>query len=480
MKKYFWIIFFIFVVLFINAQTTLKGRLERHVYTLASDSLHGREAGSEYARMASEYIIRQWKEIGIEPYMENSYLQPFNDGEYRNIIGIINGNDSVLKNEYIVIGAHYDHLGYKKQDGETIIYNGADDNASGVAILTELARKLKNDQQKLNRSIILVAFDAEEIGLVGSTYFVDNPIVPLENIKLMLSVDMVGWFKTSGEVKYSGSGTIHNGKNILLNEELIPQGLNVVAQKFETSVFTATDTQAFAMKGIPTLAVTTGLKSPYHKPEDDADLIDYDGMELITEHLKNVIKTVSQDNEYKASGKVAKKHKSQSLFTFGVSANVGSNHHYYTAGTLDGKSATTFGAGLMSQVNFGAFAIRPEVHYDRSQAQHPAGKITTDNLTIPLSFVVQSKNTSFVGMDLFLGGYYSYKLSGKQAGENIDFENTYNRNEGGFSWGFGFYMRPLKIGFTSRIGLTDFTQHPNSDKAHIRNRTNYFTLTYMF
>jgi len=459
-----------------NAQNTLKERLEQHVYTLASDSLQGRKAGSEYARMVSEYIIKQFEEIGIKSYLDSSYLQVFGENKFQNVVGIIRGNDSTLTNEYIVIGAHYDHLGVK--NGK--IYNGADDNASGVAVLIELARMLKYNQENLKRNVILAAFDAEEIGLFGSTYFSNHPNTPLKNIKLMISIDMVGWYKASGKLKYVGSGTIKDGKDLILNEQLISEGLNIVAGKFETSVFTATDTQPFAVKGIPTLAVTTGLKSPYHKSKDEAHLIDYDGMVLITEHLKNIVETVSCDADYESSGKVAKKHRPLSKFTFGLSANIGSNYHHYTDGAINGKNAFSYGAGLMSQVNFGYFAIRPELYYDRIHAKYPAGKIATNNITVPLSLVFQLPDNNIAGVDFFLGGYYAYRFSGKQGGEIIDFDNTFNRDEGGLTYGFGLYMKPFKIGFVNRRALTNFTKHANADNAHIQNRTTYFTITYIF
>ncbi|MCL2683114.1 MAG: M20/M25/M40 family metallo-hydrolase [Bacteroidales bacterium] len=449
--------------------------MEQHVYTLAADSLQGRKAGTEYAQKAAAYIVKQFALIGIEPFGDTLFLQRFNDDMYRNVVGIIHGNDSILKNEYIIVGAHYDHLGVRNGD----VYNGADDNASGVATLIELARKLKNDQSNLKRSVILIAFDAEEIGLIGSTYFINHTEIPIENIKLMMSLDMVGWYKESGKVEYIGSGTIKGGKKIIENSQLVPEGLNVVAKKFETHIFAGTDTHPFAQKGIPTLAVSTGMKSPYHKPEDEAHLIDYDGMALITEHLKNLVEAVANDPDFKSSGRVAKKHRLNQKFEFGVSVNTGTNRHHYTAGAVTGKSTFSYGIGLMSQVNFGNFAIRPEVYYDKARAKYPAGTIATDNLTVPLSIVLKTAQQQ-AGADLFLGGYYTYRFDGKQGKEKIDFEHTFNRQEVGLTYGFSLYVKPFKIGFTGRRALTNFSQSSNANHAHLRNRAGYFTITYLF
>ena len=458
-----------------------KERLKQHVYTLASDELRGRRAGSEYARIAADYIVSQFEEIGIEPYFENTYLQPFKGnifsngtifkaGNHQNVAGIIRGNDPVLKDEYIVVGAHYDAIGVSFGN----INNGADDNASGTAALIELGRELQRNQSELGRSVILIAFDAEEWGLFGSAHYIFDPQAPLENIKLMIGVDMIGYYQAAGAVSYLGSGTMHRGDEIILSPEIIPQGLNVAAQKFETSPFSGTDTWSFALRKIPTLFVTTEarLKSPYHTPRDDAHLIDYDGMALITEHLTNVVLTFSRDADYESSGKIAQKHKIRERMRYGVTANAGHNYYRYTTGGSE-NAAFSFGAGVMSQINFGILGIRPEVFYDHIQAEHPAGITATHNLTVPLSLVLQTPAWYFMEMDLFAGGYYAYRFDGTQGGRPLDFENAFNRHEGGVTFGWGYYIKPFRIGNTTRIALTD--------SAHnIRNVTTYVTLNYTF
>ena len=174
--------------------------LEKHVYTLASDSLLGRGFGTEQGVKAAEYIADQDRSAGIEP-VNGSYFHPFNhrSGILNiagiNVAGIIPGNDPELKEEYIVLGAHYDHLGWKVKGGDTVVYNGADDNASGTATIIEIGRNMAANQGSLGRSIIIVAFDGEESGLIGSTHFVESSMVPPDKIKLMFSLDMVGMYK---------------------------------------------------------------------------------------------------------------------------------------------------------------------------------------------------------------------------------------------------------------------------------------------
>ena len=481
MKK---ISFTLLVIFFVNSfsiaysQSNLEERLKQHVYTLAADSLMGRAAGSIYSKKAADYIATQWKEIGINPLSGENYFIPFRREKYQNLAGIIKGNDPILQDEYIIIGAHYDHLGMKSINGETIIYNGADDNASGVAAIIELGRNLKSIEHTLRRSVILIAFDAEELGLYGSNEFINKPPFPVEKIKLMMSVDMVGWYKASGYVEYRGLETIKNGEAFILDTLLIPKGLNVKTKKFENSILTATDTEGFARKGVPTLAVTTGLKSPYHKPEDMAHLIDYEGLALITEHLTNVVKTVSQDNQFKSSGKVASKHRPQKRFTFGFFGNLGSNYHHYTDGALDGKSAFAAGVGFGGQLNIKYFGIRPEVYYDYVNARHPQGKITTHAITVPFNLILQT--TSFAGIAIFAGPYYSYKFGGKQDNSNLDFKNSFNRDEIGINFGAEFVVGNFRIGGVMRREFSNFSRVKNADNAHIRNISGKFSFGYTF
>ena len=392
-------LFMFSTILSAYTQITMKEKLEQHVYTLASDSMRGRKAGTEYARMAAEYIENQFEEIGIEPFFDDSYFQPFWNNRFQNVVGIIHGSDPVLKNEYIIIGAHYDHIGISLFGS---IRNGADDNASGVAVLIELGRELQRNQSNLKRSIILIAFDAEEMGLIGSTHFISRWEAPNENIRLMISVDMVGWYRATGMVEYVGSGTIARGNEVILNPQNIPEEFNIVTKNFETNFFFATDTHPFAVKKIPTLYINTGLKSPYHSPRDEAHLIDFDGMTLIVEHLINFIETIAQDESLESSGRLAKKHKPRKLVDFGVSVSFGSILHHY----ITGESDALLGAGLLSQINFGIFAIRPELLYDHIREIHPSGTITKNNITVPLSLVLQTPDYWIFGGDLFFGGYY--------------------------------------------------------------------------
>lgn len=481
-KTVFIFVFFLLFSMLTFAQNRIEN-LKQHVYTLSADSMLGRGASSRESRIAAQYIAKQFEEIGLKKYNNDSFYQLFgkwkNDGGYKNIIGIIEGNDSLLKDEFILIGAHYDHIGFKIKNNDTIVYNGADDNASGVATLIEVARSLSERKEELKRSVIFVAFDAEEIGLVGSTDIVKQKIFPLHKIKMMISADMVGWYGANKTVEYAGVGSFVDGEKIVKNPQLIPEGLTIKTENFEKNILVATDTKPFAEVKIPTLAVTTGLKSPYHKPEDDAHLIDYEGMDWIANHLENLLIEFSVMEKIEPTGKVANKHKSKkSVYEFGIISGVGSNYHYYTDGALDGKSSLAYTIGISNQINMGYFAIRPEILFENLTAQHPKGEIVTQHLTIPFNLVLQNKD-ALAGMEFFIGPYYSTIFKGKQGNTPIDL-SIYNKELWGVNWGFSIRTGNIVMGFTKRTQITNFDKAPNTDNAFVRNRTSYFSVGWVF
>ena len=251
-----------------------KEILQQHVYTLAADSMKGRGINTNESLVATDYIIKQLELNGVKPFGgQFRYPFSFKQGTVRafgnNIVGVVEGSDSILKNEYIVVGAHYDHLGYDLTENKTIIFNGADDNASGVATILEMGRILVQNQAQLKRSVILVAFDGEESGLKGSSSLVKDSAFPIAHVKAMLSIDMVGMLSANKGLNLKGSATL-NGGNLFF--ESIAQKHSISLKELGEVVENRTDTSPFGRLGIPSFAPTTGTLSPYHKPEDDANL----------------------------------------------------------------------------------------------------------------------------------------------------------------------------------------------------------------
>jgi len=205
-----------------------------------------------------------------------------------NIVAMIPGADSLLCNEYIVIGAHHDHLGMggsgsgSRWPDTLAVHNGADDNASGVAGLIELARKLSENRQKLKRSVIMVAFAGEEMGLLGSKEFVKNPPVPLSRIKAMINLDMIGRLDTlTKAVSVGGTGTAAEMDTIL---SLLSQNGGLSISRSPDG-YGPSDHASFYSENIPVVYFTSGAHEDYHTPADDADKINYSGMASILDFV---------------------------------------------------------------------------------------------------------------------------------------------------------------------------------------------------
>ena len=396
----------------ISLAQTRQDRLTGHVYYFASDSLRGRAAGSEDAAKAAGYIVREFESIGLKPFYDDWYMPFTKKGvRYKNVVAVIEGNDPDLKDQYIVVGAHYDHLGVKNDK----IYNGADDNASGTASVIELARILSARRDQLKRTVVIAAFDAEELGLFGSTALAEKMIDEDHlDVRLMMSVDMVGWYKATGTLTLMGVATIKDGKKVLESDKI-----NLKFVNFEWSPVTATDTEGFAKRHVPTLAVSTGLKSPYHKPEDDAELIDYEGLDKVTDYLSDLTLSVASDGGFAASGKVAGKHRGTlPVFEAGVSLAWGNTWFKFPDAAFEGKTGFTYGAGLSFQLNFGSerrWGLRAEPTFLRASARYPDEselysstlKYKGNEILIPAQLVFQRQDGALY---LGFGGYYDHHL----------------------------------------------------------------------
>lgn len=199
----------------------------------------------------------------------------------------------------VVLGAHFDHLGYGEdgnsmiRTGEKSIHNGADDNASGTAALIELARRLKNGEAK-NNNYLFLAFSGEELGLFGSKYYVDNPTIDLKNVTAMINMDMVGRLSDSSRVlTVGGVGTSPTWYE--LYPPLPPGAMakRAFIIKIDSSGTGPSDHTSFYRKDIPVLFFFTGLHSDYHKPSDDFDKINYNGEVMIINHIYSVVESLN-------------------------------------------------------------------------------------------------------------------------------------------------------------------------------------------
>ena len=195
----------------------------------------------------------------------------------RNVAAAITGSDPVLSGEWVVIGAHYDHLGLgdrnslaPSQIGQ--IHHGADDNASGTSGILELARRAIQNKQDFKRSVLFMTFAGEELGLLGSSYFVNHPTVPLEKITAMINLDMIGRV-TNDRLFLGGVGTSPNFRSSI-EESNKAVGLTL---DYSESASGGSDHTSFNAKRIPVLFFFAGLHADYHKPSDTYEKINTDG-----------------------------------------------------------------------------------------------------------------------------------------------------------------------------------------------------------
>ena len=215
-----------------------------------------------------------------------------------NVVGYLPGNDPKLKDEYIVVGAHFDHLGFggegsgSLQPETTAIHHGADDNASGTAGMLEIAQYLSAYQKDLKRSYIFIAFTGEELGLLGSAHYAKSPSFPLDKTDAMLNMDMIGRLKDSA-LTVQGVGTSPIWKD-LVNKENSDSTFKL---KLGQDGFGSSDHATFNSKDIPVLFFFTGLHSDYHKPADTWNKINYDGEKLVADYAVRIIKDLDTLSE---------------------------------------------------------------------------------------------------------------------------------------------------------------------------------------
>ncbi len=268
------------------------------VIFLSSDNLEGRQPGTRGGDEAADYIAWRFEQMGLQAAGKgHSWFQPF-DFTYRanphdenseqrssgkNVLAYVDNGAATT----VVIGAHYDHLGYgvtgSRHMGDPAIHNGADDNASGVAVMLYLAKKLKEDGPK-NNNYLFMAFSAEEFGLIGSKFFVEHPTLRLEDINYVINLDMVGRLKDDGTLIVNGAGTSPVWKDAL---QRIRVG-NIHVKTFDSGVGPS-DHTSFYLKDIPVLHFFTGQHEQYHKPEDDSFLLNFDGMYDVADFILRLI-----------------------------------------------------------------------------------------------------------------------------------------------------------------------------------------------
>lgn len=282
-------------VSFINPPSVNRSNIDKFreiIYTLSADSMLGRQAGTIGEERARKYITHYFNKIKLSP-IKDSYYQIFNfpidSINYSvayNVIGYLNNR----KDSTIIIGAHYDHIGLGGSKSRSLtdkkIHNGADDNASGVAMMLLLAEHLKI-KKRHHYNYLFIAFSAHEDGLFGSQAFVHDKIYNLERIKLMLNFDMVGRLDSV----YSTLRVVRTEKNNSFDSFLLKAN-SKINFKFIDVHKEHSDASEFINQSVPALSFSTGIHDDYHRITDDADKINYQGMNELFEFFKKIISDI--------------------------------------------------------------------------------------------------------------------------------------------------------------------------------------------
>ena len=288
---------FIFIVLvsfFLNSQTINEISVKKHLYTLANDSMQGRKAGSPGIEKAAKYIELQFSEIGLKPFENSSFRQSFKHINRRsekkeeldlfNIIGLLEGTS--LKEEFVIISAHYDHLGQIEGGKGDLVFNGANDNATGVAAMIMLAEYFKKAQIN-KRSILFVAFTAEEMGLIGSNYF--GKTISAESIIAGVNIEMIGKESPFGPKTAWLTGFKRSTFGKIIQKNLSSSEYRLYPDPYKDfRLFFRSDNASLARLGVPAHTFSTSPMDKdldYHQLSDEVETLD---VKIITETIKAI------------------------------------------------------------------------------------------------------------------------------------------------------------------------------------------------
>jgi hypothetical protein len=282
--------------------TITEADLAARVGVVAHDSTLGRSTPSPELQKAALYIAGEFDRLGLEgddpdtdvctdrgvpgeycPYLQWFTAQPADTAPTLNVIARLAGSDPAVSDEHVLIGAHFDHVGIGIAVAADSIYNGADDNGSGVAAVLELAEAFVALDTPPRRSIIFVLFSGEELGLLGSRYYTLHSTVPMSDVVTMVNLDMIGrnWTNMVAGISQLDSDIFDRSDRVAdAHPEL---DMDLIADPWpEENHLNRSDQAPFVLHGVPVLYLTSGLHADYHQPSDEADRLDYEKTTRVT------------------------------------------------------------------------------------------------------------------------------------------------------------------------------------------------------
>ena len=280
----------------VGRESILLNDLKQHVAFLASDTLEGRSAGTRGGHAAATYLAQQFRNLGLTPAGDDGdYFQEFGQG-YRNILALLPGSQSGRDQEVIIVGAHFDHVGYGKSTNSYgplgQIHNGADDNASGTAAILEVAEALALLEPSPQRTILFALWDAEEAGLLGSAHWVQHPTVPLERVRLVINADMVGRMRNDRVITYGCNTAAGLRRCVAFANQQSRLNIDLDPSHRDDS-----DHWTFFQRQIPYLMLHTGEHPDYHRPSDDVERLNYDGLHRLAQMMYDLTRIVADTDD---------------------------------------------------------------------------------------------------------------------------------------------------------------------------------------
>jgi Iap family predicted aminopeptidase len=258
------------------------------------DKFLAQEVGGTYQEWKKRLSNNEFKAQPLTSSIEiHIDVQP-RENQTSNVVAVLRGTDPKLKDEWIVLTAHYDHLGYfEAPDGEDGIFNGADDNASGTAAVLEIARRLAQGEP-LRRSVLVALVTGEERGLLGSAYFAANPVIPYDSIVVNINADMVGRSKGTIGALTAGCDDLF-AKTTEIGREIEIEVIPDAHPEWRLSYFT--DSYHFARFDVPAVFLFTDLHQDYHQPSDEIQLIRFEELEKILDVMYELTNFYAQGGE---------------------------------------------------------------------------------------------------------------------------------------------------------------------------------------
>ena len=481
----------LFTLLQANAQK--EDILKKHVSFLASKEMKGRQAHTEMAEKALQYIEEDLQKSGLQckdfylskdSLFSNFYVVDDNEDTCHALYTVIESNATDKKDAYVVITAKYTGYGVDTLQGHELIGYSANDNASGTAVAMELAKMFFAERSNLKRGVIVLFTDDENTRpyakYLSSEYKNIEAGFDLYEFGLQRKDTLGNYDEDYNNIRYNLTQRIKK-----ISQIVTPLTINDLSIHSLISYYSGEES------AIPFSYISGPISADVYY--DCADSIDYEMMNLLNNQIFTVIKGVANSEfeieeledkpafEDELSGLYngfTNKYKHKSYFGINIMP-LGDNSHYYEEGNMTGKKDNAFSAGIFYRWQFSsAWALRMDANYEYVKAKRHDGIFSSSVLSLPLSLALTTGGRPSIGLDIYAGGYYDYILNGKLGGKKLNFDD-FKRYEWGFQWGLDIRLYRFILGYYCKIPWNN-KMTDKYDAGRILENTSYFKLAFRF